>query len=141
MEEKTLREKIEFVGRIIVSVLPIIVLIMCLIPGIMQVQGKDGILYCNVFSNFEEEALWSALSLVSLAAVYLACNGIACICSTSFTLLRLLMIFSLVATFFSPLPLLVVPELLTWPYTIIPIIYAVDSLMIVGLVLLHKEDY
>ena len=141
MEEKTLREKIEFVGRIIVSVLPLIVFIMCLIPGIMQVQDKDGILKCNVFSNFEEEALYSALSLVSLVAVYLVCNGIACIYSTCFNFLRLLMIFSFVAVFFSALPLLVVPELLTWPYATIPITYTVDSLLIVVLVLLHTEDY
>lgn len=142
MEEKTLREKIEFVGRIIASVLPAAAMILCFIPGVTQVEGKDGIIHCNVFSAYAvEEALESAMSMVILMAVYMMCNGVACIFGTSFNLLRLLMIFSFVAVFFAAIPLLVVPELLTWPYATIPIIYAVDSLLIVALVLLHKEEY
>ena len=138
-----MKEKLKTYARYLLAMIPGIVIILCFIPGILQIYTEDGLGYYMVLSAIPEETLQSGMSLVLLISIYLLINGIVCIRNESNKFLKLLMVFSLVALGCSLLPILAmfgIPEMLAWPYAIIPILYGIQSAVAIVMAL-TDENY
>jgi len=132
-----MKEQLKTYARYLLAAIPGIVILLCFIPGILQVYTEDGLGYYMVFSAIPHDILSSAMSLVLIASIYLLINGIVCIRNDSNKLLKALMVFSLAALGCALLPLfamLRIPGMLPWPYAIIPVLYAVQSVVAIVLV-------
>lgn len=139
-----MKEKINKYARYVLTVIPAMVIILCFIPGIVQIYHQFGLGYYMVLSDIPQGTIQSALALVLVISVYVLINGIVCIRSDSNKLLKLLMVFSLTALGCSLLPLLAmlgIAGMLAWPYAIIPVLYGIQSAVAIIAVLTDETYY